>query len=158
MSIRRRRTDDWQSLLEPIVDRYRDDDIKKFFRADAAFANPEVYAFLEAEEFLYAIRLPGNGVLYEAVKHLLVRPVGRPPKKPVVSYHSFSYQAGSWDKPRRVVAKVEWHQGELFPRMSFILTNLAWCPFPLNGAFLFRIVTVMRIRICNCWTRACRGI
>jgi hypothetical protein len=34
------------------------------------------------------------------------------------------YQAASWDKARRVVAKVEWHQGELFPRVGFIVTNL----------------------------------
>ena len=36
------------------------------------------------------------------------------------------YQAGSWDRERRVVAKVEWHQGELFPRVGFIVTNLPW--------------------------------
>ena len=40
-------------------------------------------------------------------------------------YHaSFSYQAGTWDKPRRVVAKIEWHPGELYPRVGFIVTNL----------------------------------
>ena len=37
---------------------------------------------------------------------------------------SFSYQAQSWKKPRRVVAKVEWHQGELYPRVGFIVTNM----------------------------------
>ena len=37
---------------------------------------------------------------------------------------SFSYQAQSWTKPRRVVAKVAWHQGELYPRVGFIVTNL----------------------------------
>ena len=31
---------------------------------------------------------------------------------------SFSYQAGSWNKKRRVVAKVEWHPGELVPRVG----------------------------------------
>jgi hypothetical protein len=40
-------------------------------------------------------------------------------------YASFSYQAGSWTKSRRVVAKVEWHPGELCPRIGFIVTNLA---------------------------------
>jgi Transposase DDE domain group 1 len=40
-------------------------------------------------------------------------------------YANFSYQAGSWAKPRRVVAKVEWHQGELYPRVGFIVTNMA---------------------------------
>ena len=40
------------------------------------------------------------------------RPVGRPPKKPVVRYRDFMYGAGSWGRERRVMAKVEWHQGE----------------------------------------------
>jgi hypothetical protein len=58
------------------------------------------------------------------IQHLLTRPVGRPPKKPVVLYHGFEYQAQSWNKPRRVVAKVKWYQDELFPRVRFIVTNL----------------------------------
>ena len=40
-------------------------------------------------------------------------------------YASFTYRAQSWIKPRRVVAKVEWHPGELYPRVGFIVTNLA---------------------------------
>ena len=39
-------------------------------------------------------------------------------------YASFRYQAGSWNKARRVVAKVEWHPGELLPRVGFIVTNM----------------------------------
>jgi hypothetical protein len=31
----------------------------------------------------------------------------------------------SWTKPRRVIAKVEWHPGELVPRVGFIVTNLS---------------------------------
>jgi hypothetical protein len=116
--------DDWRSVLEPVVARYRDLDIAKYFRGDAAFAMPELYTFLEAESYLYAIRLKSNAVLERQIQHLLTRPVGRPPKKPVVWYHSFMYQAGSWDHERRVVAKVEWHQGELFPRVGFIVTNM----------------------------------
>ncbi len=50
--------------------------------------------------------------------------MGRPPKKPVVWYHNFKYQAKTWDQSRRVVAKVEWHQGELFLRVGFVVTNL----------------------------------
>jgi hypothetical protein len=42
-----------------------------------------------------------------------------------VRYKSFAYQAGSWTKPRRIVAKVEHHPGELFPRVGFIVTNLS---------------------------------
>ena len=72
------------------------------------------------------IRLKSNAVLYEKVEPLLTRPVGRPPKKPIVLYHSFRYQAASWDISRRVIAKIEWHAGELFPRVNFVVTNLRW--------------------------------
>ena len=116
--------DDWRSVLEPIIERYRGLDIRRFFRGDAAFADPKVYRCLEAERYLYAIRLPANAVLHREIEPLLTRPVGRPSKKPVVWYHDFLYQAGTWDKPRRVVAKIEHHQGELFPRVGFIVTNL----------------------------------
>ena len=114
----------WQSLLEPVIARYRKRGIDLYFRADAAFAKPELYELLEAEGIRYAIRLPANRVLQECIAHLLTRPVGRPPNKPQVFVASFSYQAQSWSKPRRVVAKVEWHRGELYPRVGFIVTNL----------------------------------
>jgi hypothetical protein len=93
-----------------------------------------VYEFLESRDIGYAIRLPANQVLQGHIKHLLKRPVGRPPKKPIVWYHEFMYQAQSWDQPRRVVAKVEWHRGELFPRVGFIVTNLS---FPVEGVTHF---------------------
>jgi len=83
-----------------------------------------LYGLLEAEGSRYAIRLKANPVLERHISRLLTRPVGRPPKKPQRFYHSFEYQAQSWDLPRRVVAKVQWHQGELFPRIGFIVTNL----------------------------------
>jgi hypothetical protein len=114
----------WRLLLEPISARYDRRGIRKYFRGDAAFANPGVYEYLERHSFFYAIRLPSNEVLQRQIQHLLKRPVGRPPKKPVVWYHSFQYQAESWERPRRVVAKVEWHPGELLPRVGFIVTNM----------------------------------
>ena len=116
---------EWRDVLEPVVARYRNRTLRRYFRGDAAFASPEVYEFLEAEDFSYAIRLPANKVLQGSIAHLLKRPVGRPPND-VRRYHAgFSYQAATWDKPRRVVAKVEWHPGELYPRVGFIVTNLS---------------------------------
>jgi hypothetical protein len=53
------------------------------------------------------------------------RPVGRPPNEVRRFHANFTYQAGSWTKPRRVIAKVEWHPGELYPRVGFIVTNLS---------------------------------
>jgi len=117
---------EWLEVLEPVVARYQERYIPKFFRGYAAFASPALYRFLETEKFFYAIRLPANQNLQREIEHLLTRPVGRPSKQPKVFYHSFFYQANSWDQRRRVVAKVEWHSGELFPRVGFIVTNLRW--------------------------------
>jgi hypothetical protein len=114
----------WRRVLLPVIDRYRDRDIPKYFRGDAAFAIPALYSVLEEESFWYTIRIPANDVLMASIGHLLIRPVGRPSYKPKVFYESFSYQAQSWDHPRRVVAKVEWHWDELFPRVGFIVTNM----------------------------------
>jgi hypothetical protein len=61
----------------------------------------------------------------DKIGYLLKRPVGPPPHEVRRSYASFGYQAQSWKKPRRVMAKVEWHPGELYPRVGFIVTNLA---------------------------------
>src|SRR3954453_1310935 len=47
---------DWRNVLEPVVARYRDTVKRCYFRGDAAFANPEIYEFLEAEGYGYAIR------------------------------------------------------------------------------------------------------
>jgi Transposase DDE domain group 1 len=116
----------WRRVLLPVIERYRHLDIPKFFRGDAAFANPALYRLLEKEGYRYAIRLKANAVLEREIEHLLTRPVGRPSHKPKVFYHSFQYQAKSWQRSRRVVAKIEWHRGELFPRVGFIVTNLTW--------------------------------
>ena len=84
-------------MLEPIVARYRDLEMSKLFRGDAAFANPDIYEYVESESYGYAISLPANDTLWREIEHLLTR---------------------------RVIAKVEWHRGEIFPRVGFIVTNL----------------------------------
>ena len=63
-------------------------------------------------------------MLQAQIAPLLTRPVGRPPHDIRRFYASFRYRAQSWSRARRVVAKVEWHPGELYPRVGFIVTNL----------------------------------
>jgi hypothetical protein len=116
--------DGWEDVLKPVILRYRGRVWRIYFRADAAFAMPGVYEYLEAEHIKYAIRLPANQVLQNRIGYLLKRPIGRPPNEVRRFHANFSYQAGSWTKPRRVVAKVEWHSGELYPRVGFIVTNM----------------------------------
>ena len=126
--------DGWKEFIDPIMERYLKLAVRLLFRADAAFAKPELYEYLESKSIGYAIRLPANDVLQKEIAHLLVRPTEWPSRKPIVSYHDFGYQAQSWSTPRRVVAKVEWHQGELFPRVGFIVTNLS---YPMKGIVSF---------------------
>src|SRR3546814_19250711 len=84
---------------------------------------------LEEARCFYACRLPANAVLCEKIGHRLTRPVGRPSRtKGKRFFEDFEYQAASWDKPRRVIAKIEWHPGELFPKVGFIVTNLPMEP------------------------------
>ena len=120
--------DGWRNVLEPVVERYRQRDLRRYFRGDAAFASPDIYEFLEAEGYKYTIRLKANAILQQSIAHLLTRPVGRPPNHVVRTYASFRYQAASWTTPRRVAAKVEWHPGELYPRVGFIVTNMSRPP------------------------------
>ena len=117
--------DGWREVLVPVVERYKERKVRLYFRGDVAFASPDIYDYLETEGMLYAIRIKANTVLQESIAHLLRRPVGRPPNH-VRRYHaSFSYRAGSWARKRRIVAKVEWHPGDLYPRVGFIVTNLS---------------------------------
>src|SRR4051812_11934890 len=125
----------WREVLEPVVARYRTMMKRRYFRADAGFASPEVYEFLGAEDYGYVIRLPANAVLQRRIAHLLKRPVGRPPQEVRRVYASFRYQAQTWSRSRRVVAKVEWHPGELYPRVGFLVTNL--CRPPERGVAFY---------------------
>jgi hypothetical protein len=126
--------DGWQEFIDPIVQRYLREPVRLLFRGDAAFAKPELYEYLEARGIGYAIRLSANQVLERKVAPLLTRPSEWPSQGPVVYYHDFMYQAQSWGCPRRVMAKVEWHRRELFPRVGFIVTNLS---YPIKGIVHF---------------------
>ncbi len=111
-------------FIKPMVERYRAWFKLFWFRGDAAFAKPEIYWYCEEQRVTYFIRLPANENLDKLVAPHLGRPVGLPPKSGMqVKVMHLQYQAKSWHKPRRVVAKIEWYRGELFPRIGFVVTN-----------------------------------
>lgn len=56
--------DGWEGVLKPVVALYQGKVSRIYFRADAGFANPDVYEYLEAERIKYVIRLPANRVLH----------------------------------------------------------------------------------------------
>lgn len=70
-------------------------------------------------------RDPAAGQPGAAGEHRLPAPApGRPPAARVRRFQaSFRHRAGSWTEPRRAVAKVEWHPGELLPRAGSMVTN-----------------------------------
>jgi FkbM family methyltransferase len=117
--------DGGRAVLEPVIARYRGIVKRLCFRGDAAFAIPKSTNSLETKGIGYTIRLPANSILQSKIGYLLKRPAGRPPRGVRRFYASFSYQAQSWKKPRRVVAKVVWRPDELHPSVGFLVTNLA---------------------------------
>ena len=48
----------WRDVLDPILSRYGATGVRRYFRADAAFAKPDIYEYLEERHVLYAVRLP----------------------------------------------------------------------------------------------------
>src|SRR3954470_12929139 len=103
----------WRNVLETVVARYRATMKRRYFRADAAFASPEVYEFLEAEDYGYVIRLPANTVLQRRIAHLLKRPVGRlqgfgaralPESAPEIGSQNFMRLPYDCIEPRRASA------------------------------------------------------
>ena len=103
--------DGWEEVLKPVIARYADRHLMRFFRGDAAFAIPELYKTLEAERYYYAIRLRTNRVLQGRIAHLLKRPVGRPPNGVKRIYGDFEYQAVSWGQ-----ASPRYRQGRVASR------------------------------------------
>jgi hypothetical protein len=74
---------------------------------------------------VYAICDPAKESLECGIVEVLFWPPGRPRYKPLVRYKGFSNQAGIWTEPRKMVAKVEHCEDELFPRVGFVITNLS---------------------------------
>ena len=65
--------DDWDELLVPEIERQQAMGTRVAFRADAAFAKPEIYQGLKARDVSYAIRIPSNKNLELEIEDLLFR-------------------------------------------------------------------------------------
>ena len=118
--------DDWQEVLDPVVERYLIAAVRRCFVLTSPLPSRRYTNTWKREASAMPSGCGPIQVLQREIAHLLVRPTEWPSPKPIVSYHDFVYQAQSWNVSRRVVAKVEWHQGEVFPRVGFIVTNLTY--------------------------------
>ena len=86
--------EDWEELLLPEIERQQKLGKEVVFRADAAFAKPEIYEALEEREVKYAIRIPANDSLQRDIEELLTRPVGRPQQEAVGGVQGLSIPSG----------------------------------------------------------------
>jgi len=107
--------------------------IKIRVRLDGGFASPEIFTFLEEAGVEYLINMGKNAVLQRiAEKHLKpMRKLARKNQRTERSYHAALYQAGSWDKKRRVIIKAEvtyQFDRELRDNPRFLVTNMRQSP------------------------------
>jgi hypothetical protein len=104
-------------------------DVVILLRGDSGLAVPEVYEFCEAEGLLYAIGYSSNEVLKErtaaALGDLETYYAGYQHREPDVQRFEVieDYQAESWSRPRRIVAKIEINRHGVNRR--FVVTNLS---------------------------------
>ena len=75
--------DDWIEVLLPEIERQQELGKEVVFRADCAFAKPEICEPLEERGAKYAIRRPANAGSKPDIDELLSRSVERPSHKPI---------------------------------------------------------------------------
>jgi hypothetical protein len=93
-------------------------------RADAGFAVPELYQFCERKRIHYTVGLITNDRLKDKAAELLAeaKEKFRETREKQRLFTVFTYRADSWNRYRRVVAKVEYtDQG---PNERFVVTNI----------------------------------
>ena len=93
------------------------------YRADAGSATPEIYRTLESFEMLYAIGIASNSVFKKRTERWLKKATRKyaRTKVPLRVFYSFRHRAGSWNKQRRIVVKIE--VGPLGTNVRFVITN-----------------------------------
>jgi len=118
------------SILKRIIPKLKEAFPKTeiIIRGDAGFAVPDLYEYCESERLKYVIGLIRNDVLERMIEDLLEK-AHKQYEKTGQKQRMFSegtYQAGSWDKQRRVIMKAEWlPQGS---NSRFVVTNLSLTP------------------------------
>ena len=98
--------------------------VQVFLRGDSHFSSPEVHAWCEGNRVYYVLGQAGNEKLNELGRPLLeqAQKLYQETQQKVRLFESFSYQAGTWSKPRRIVFKAEVTKEGANPR--FVVTNL----------------------------------
>lgn len=116
-----------KGFLEPLWEHYNQaiptTDI--FVRGDSGFATPAIYDLCDTFKNHYVIRLKANRNLYRLAEEFVYYDNNHPWDEKEVYYHSVSYQANSWTKPRRVCIRSTREVDELLFNHAFIVTNFS---------------------------------
>lgn len=108
----------------PVVRRAKQWARQVWLRMDAGFPEPKLLHALEGEEVRYVARVRGNRALERlAAPHMdevLTRPVACVER---TTLREICYQAGSWERSRRVILVMIERPGDLFLDHFFLLTN-----------------------------------
>lgn len=124
--------DSWEavSVLSRVIGRLREafPRAEIVFRADAGFAVPALYEFLEKERIPYAIGLVTNPRLVRLAEPLMkgARLLHERSGEKVRLFGQFRHRADSWSRSRRVIFKAEVMRLGDNPR--FVVTNLPGDP------------------------------
>ena len=116
-----------KEFLEPLLNHYNQaiptTDI--LVRGDSGFATPDIYELCEAYNNDYVIRLKSNRNLTRLAEELVYYDNNHPWDEKESYFHSVTYQAASWTKPRRVCIRSTREAGELLFNHAFILTSFS---------------------------------
>jgi hypothetical protein len=105
-------------------------------RGDSGFAMPEMYEFCEKHGLFYAFGYAKNEVLKRRTERLqqTVKFAAQVWGESIQKFVAFEdYQAGSWSRPRRILAKVE--ANRIGTNRRFVVTNLSGHPQGIYQGF-----------------------
>lgn len=127
---------DADQFMIPLMKEFRDKypSMPLFLRGNSGFASPDLYKACEVNDCKYAIRLKQNNTLVKLAAdadEALYRATRQNQVDYAVEYGEFSYQAGSWDKSRRVVFKIEKPKDQLTHLYTFIVTTMEMEPYQI---------------------------
>jgi hypothetical protein len=105
-------------------------------RGDSYYSSPAVYDFCRENNIKYVLGFKSYKPVLQRAHGLInkARELYEISKTPIKLYGEFSYQAGSWSEPNRVIFKAEYNQEGSNTR--FIVTNLVHA----NRKFIYQTV------------------
>lgn len=126
------------AAIEQIVAQLRQawPEVMILVRGDSGFAIPEMYEFCERNGLFYAFGYATNKVLERHTNQLqeTVRLAARVWDEKIQHFVTIEdYRAGSWSRPRKIIAKVEAHR--IGVNRRFVVTNLSGHPQGIYHGF-----------------------